>query len=145
MSDQVRDYNPRRVLVLIGGIAMSGLGEGDFLGIEPMADTVTSKVGADGEVARSVSTDARHTVTLTLQQTSPSNDILSGFAAVDRLTCGGASFPLLVQDLCGRTMFATDKAWISRVPNVTFGIETGEREWQITTGTPSVYLIGGNV
>ena len=101
-------------------------------------------MGLDGEVARSISTDGRHTVTLTLQQTSPSNDVLSGLAAVDKLTCGAGSFPLLIQDLCGRTMFATDKAWISRAPNVTFGRETVDREWTLRTGTPSVYTVGGN-
>lgn len=144
MSSAVRTYNPARVLVLVGGTPMEGLGEDTFISIEPSADLITAKVGADGEVARSIGTNRMHTVTLTLQQTSPSNDILSGLAATDLLTCGGAAFNLTVEDLCGRTMFFAATAWVSKQPNTTFGRETGEREWQMATGTPGIFTVGGN-
>ena len=143
-STEVRTYNPDRVTVIVGGAPMQGFGEDTFVEIAPLADIVTSKAGADGEVARSIGTDRRHTVTITLMQTSPSNDVLSGLAKADQLTCGGAAFPILVQDLCGRTMFMAASAWVSQMPTQTFGREVNERQWQITTGAPTINLVGGN-
>lgn len=144
MSTEVRTYNPDRIVLLVGGVQMQGYAEETFLELAPMADRVLSKSGADGEVARAINTDRRHTLTITLQQTSPSNDVLSGLAAADDLTCGGAAFPVLVQDLCGRTMFAAASAWVSKTPPVVFGREVQDRVWEITTGNPTAYFIGGN-
>lgn len=143
-STEVRTYNPDRIVLLVGGAQMQGYAEDQFVEIAPMSDRVVSKSGADGEVARAISTDRRHTVTITLQQTSPSNDILSGFAKADDLTCGGAAFPILVQDLCGRTMFAATSAWVSKAPSITFGREVSDRVWEITTGNPTIWFAGGN-
>jgi len=141
---EVRTYAPDRILVLVGGIPMNGYAEDTFVEIAPAADMVTSQSGADGEVARSLSTDRRCTITITLQQTSPANDVLSGWLATDQMT-GGTMFPVAVQDLRGRTMFAASQAWISRQPTVGFGREVGTREWQIQTGPPSVYFVGGSL
>ena len=143
-STEVRTYNPDRVVVIVGGVPMQGFGEDAFVEIAPMTDIVTSKAGADGEVARSISSDRRHTVSITLLQTSPSNDVLSGLAKADQLTCGGATFPMMVQDLCGRTMFMAASAWISQLPTQTFGREANERVWTITTGNPTINHVGGN-
>lgn len=145
MAGEVRTYNSARVLVLYGGVPLQGFAEGTFVEIAPMADRVTSKAGADGEVARSIVPDKRHTVTITLQQTSPSNDVLSASAHADELSGGGLPAPLLVQDLSGRTVFATDVAWVARAPSLTFSAESGEREWAFETGRPSVFFVGGNL
>ena len=144
MANESRVYNPARVLAIVGVVPLQGFGEDTFISIEPMSDSMTSKSGVDGEVSRSIGTDGRHLVTITLMQTSPSNDVLSGLVQVDRLTCGGASFPFKLEDLCGRTLFFAGTAWVKRRPNITFGREVSEREWQIETGTPTINIIGGN-
>lgn len=140
----VRTYSPDRVIVLINGIPMLGFGEDTFVEITPLADLSTMQVGADGEVARSISTNKCCTVALTLQQTSPSNDVLSGLIEVDALA-GGVLFPLTIQDLRGRTMFMVAQAWISKRPTLTFGREVSERVWEFSTGGPSVWIAGGNL
>ena len=145
MSGEVRTYNPARVLVLVAAIPMQGFSDGTFVEIAPMADRVSSKSGADGEVARSISSDKRHTVTITLQQTSPSNDVLSGMALADELSGGGLPVPIMVQDLSGRTLFAADRGWIRSVPSQAFGVEVNDREWVLETGKPAVNIIGGNL
>lgn len=144
MSTEARTYNSSRVLVVVGGIPLTGLAEDTFVEITPAAARVTASVGADGEIARSINPNRMHTVTITLQATSASNDALSGLAFVDESTDGGGVFPILIQDLSGRTMFAASQAWISSLPSITFGAEAGEREWTITTGRPSAFMIGGN-
>lgn len=140
----VRTYSPDRVVVLVNGVPMGGFGEDTFVEITPVADLSTMQVGADGEVARSISTNKCCTVAITLQQTSPSNDVLSTLIELDTLS-GGVLFPLTVQDLRGRTLFTVSQAWISKRPTLTFGRETTNRVWEISTGGPSVWIAGGNL
>ena len=145
MAGEVRSYNPARVLVLIGSVPMQGFADGSGVEIAPAAARVTSKAGMDGEVARSIGTDKRHTVTIRLQQTSPSNDVLSAMAAADELSGGGLPVPIMIQDLSGRSLFSADAGWVSQVPTQAFGVEVGEREWTLETGRPSVFIVGGNL
>lgn len=139
----VRTYNPSRVVIIMNGLPMSGFADGTFLNVTMAADGVVTQVGADGEIARAVNTDRRCTVTITLQQTSPSNAFLSGLFEMDTLTCGGTIGPILVQDLCGSTLFMAAQAWVVKPADMEFAKEVGTRAWQIETGAPSVYLVGG--
>lgn len=139
----VRTYAPDKILMLVGAVPMTGYAEDTFVEIAPNADLSSIQVGADGEVARSIGTNKTCTVTLTLQQTSPSNDVLSSLIEVDALT-GGQLFPLTVQDLLGRSIFVVSQAWISRRPNIAFGREAGTRAWTILTGAPSAWFSGGS-
>lgn len=140
----VRTYSPNQVIVLVSGVPMSGFADGTFVEVAPSADLSTMQVGADGEVARSISSNKTCTVTITLQQTSPSNDVLSGMIEIDSLT-GGVLFPVTVMDLRGRTMFAASQAWINQRPTLTFGQEVADRAWTLTTGAPSVWFAGGSI
>jgi hypothetical protein len=145
MASEVRTYASERVLLIVGGIPLTGLAEDTFVEIAPSADRVTAAVGADGEIARSISSNRMHTVTITLQATSPSNDVLSGFMMMDKVTGGGGVIPVMVSDLSGRTMFAASQAWITATPSVSFGGEAGTREWTLATGEPETFTIGGNL
>jgi len=140
----VKTYNPSRVVVVMNGFSISGFADGTFVNITMQNDGITSQVGADGEIARAISTDRRCTVTITLQQTSPANDFLSGMFSMDVLTCGGLLGPLLIQDLCGETIFQASKAWVVKPADVEFGKEIMTRDWQIETAPPSIYVVGGN-
>lgn len=140
----VHSYASDKVLVIISGIPMTGYGPDTFVSIEPSTDLSSMQVGADGEVARSVSTNKTCKITLTLQQTSASNDVLSGLMEVDALT-GGNVFPVTVQDLRGRTVFMAPQAWLSKRPTISFGAEVDVRTWELTTGAPAAYFLGGNV
>src|SRR3954464_1519238 len=106
MSGGVHTYNASRVVVIVAGFPVSGFADGTFVNITMVNDAITSQVGADGEIARAISTDRRCTVTLTLQQTSQTNDFLSTLFNIDMLSCGGRSGPILIQDLCGTTLFS---------------------------------------
>ena len=131
MSD-VRTYASDRVAVTFGVHSLKG-----------MADGITSQAGADGEVARSMSADKRCKVTVTLQQTSQSNTVLSALHDADIASGGGAPLPLLIKDLRGDTLFMASAAWIVKKPNSEFGKEAGSREWVFETAK-AVYSVGGN-
>lgn len=140
----VNTYDPKAVTVVVGGIPLSGFADDTFVEIEALADDVTSKSGADGEVGRALNSDSRHSVTITLMQTSKGNLTLTTLRALDRGTSGGAVFPVQVTDLSGLSLFMAAEAWIAKAPTQTYGIEVGDREWTIHTGAPSTNVIGGN-
>ncbi|MEH8009602.1 hypothetical protein, partial [Pseudomonas aeruginosa] len=68
MASVVNTYSPDKVVIIIGGFHMHGYGEDTFLNISYLTDGVVSRVGADGEIARAVSTNKMTRVTLTLGQ-----------------------------------------------------------------------------
>ncbi|MBB2918333.1 phage structural protein [Cupriavidus alkaliphilus] len=136
-------YDPARVNVTVAAATLSGFAEDSFISIEEIGDGVTSTSGADGEVARAMSSDRRCKVTIKLQQTSAGNDVLSSLLQADRLSGGGGIFPIAVTDLRGRTLFTSSEAWVVKLPPSEFGKEVGEREWEIQTGK-SIYFVGGN-
>lgn len=71
-----RIYDATEVTVLINGVFITGFAEGTFVNIEKDEDCITPSVGAQGSVAVAKINNGLHTVTLTLQQTSPSVTIL---------------------------------------------------------------------
>ena len=82
----VKTYSPDRVKLVVGVHSVTGYADGTFVSIEPLGDGITSQAGADGEVARVMSADKRVKITLTLQQTSRSNDVLNALLSIDHLS-----------------------------------------------------------
>lgn len=138
----VKTYAADEVTVLIGVHIASGFADGTFVQIEETSDGVTSVAGADGEVARSMGTDPRKKLTITLLQTSDTNDVLSALYNTDKIRKNG-TFPVTVKDLRGRTMFAASTAWITKSANVSLGKEVESREWTLET-SGGTFVVGGN-
>jgi len=124
----VRTYDPASVSVLIGGVPISGFADGTFISVERNNPKFQMVSGADGIVSRSKSNDKTGTMTLTLAQTSPSNDVLEGIAALDELSSTGI-VPVMVKDNSGRSVHFAGNAWIQQDPTAEFGKELSNREW----------------
>ena len=137
----VSTFDPKSVIVTIGGVAMSGYPDGTFLEIVADQQQFTKVTGADGKTTRVKSNNYGALVTLTLSQSSPSNDVLSGFLALDRATNAGV-VPILIKDLSGTTIFF-GTGWIRQFPDVTFANEISNRAWQIDMAEVEIF-IGGN-
>lgn len=142
MAD-VKTYASDKVAITYGAHSVKGLADGTFVSIEMMSDGITSKAGADGEVARSMSADHRCKVAITLMQTSASNTTFSAFYDADQVSGGALPLPLTITDLRGDTVFAASSAWIVKKANTEFGNEVGTREWTFETAA-AVYTAGGN-
>ena len=141
MANELQTYSPDRVKILVGPHIITGVADGTFIVIEQMTDGVTSEAGAYGDVARAMSLDPRHAITLTLQQTSKSNLVLTGLYEADRLSGGSGAVPVGVTDLRGTSLFA-GTGWIVKKANATFskGLET--KEWRIEA--IGLFTNGGN-
>lgn len=121
-------YDPSQVVVTWGPNLISGFAEGTFIAATRDEDGFFKKIGADGEVGRARNKNRGGSVTLTLLQTSLSNDTLSASQVADELT-GLGTFPLLVKDLLGNTLLTAPNAWVKKRADAEFGKEISDREW----------------
>ena len=139
----VRTYDPKLVILTVGGIPLSGYADGTFISIERSSETFTKISGADGFVSRAKSNDRSGALTVTLAQTSPANDILQAIARQDELTNTGV-VPVMCKDLSGRSTFFSANGWIQKPPTAEFSKEVSNREWVIDLADLDMNF-GGNL
>jgi hypothetical protein len=138
----VKTYAPNEIQINYAGYNLRGYADGSFIRIERRENTFSLAIGADGEAARSQSANASGSVSITLMQTSVSNDVLSKLQQLDEVT-GKAMAPLQVTDAKGRTVCFSQEAWVTKPANVEYGKETGNREWTLECGNLQMF-VGGN-
>lgn len=139
----LKTYDPSNVQIIMGGHAVTGYADGTFIDISPDEQRYNKTTGADGETSRSRTNNRAKTVTITLKQTSVSNDFFSGLAAADDLNNAGA-VPFAIKEIgTGRTLGFAQAAWIENDPNLTYSKDVEDRAWTIATSGMDL-LIGGN-
>ena len=138
-------YSASEVSLIFALIPIDGgRGEDEFVQIAKAGETFTYKAGVDGEGTRSESKENYFTVKVTLMQTSSGNAILSSIHAGDTTIPGGAGVaPILIRDKQGKSLFAASQAWIMKWPDLKYGKEVGQVEWEFGVHQPSMF-IGGN-
>lgn len=134
------DFNKN--LILVGGVRMQGFADGEGFTLELDDDLYSKTTGADGDVARARRHGRAGNAKITLMQSSPSNDILTGFAVADILNNAGV-VPLMVKDLLGTTAIFAAYAWVKKPPAVALGKEVTNREWMLDIANVELF-IGGN-
>jgi hypothetical protein len=135
-------YDPKQVAVIVAGVPMGGFADGSFVTVERTNDTFSKVSGADGIVSRAKSNDKSGMIKITLQQTSPSNDVLQGIALLDEVSNSGV-VPLIIQDFSGRSTFITAFGWVKKPPSSEFSKEVSNREWEFDCADLDI-KIGGN-
>lgn len=138
----VGTYNPKQVILTIGGIPISGYAEGTFINVERDEDSFSKYVGSDGEVSRARTNNNSGTLTLTLAQTSNSNLILSGILQEDELR-GDGIVPVIIKDASGQSVAFAAEGWIKKPASNEYSNEVGSREWTIDLAKVSIFT-GGN-
>jgi hypothetical protein len=133
MNPLVMTYDPKKVIITLGGVPITGYADGTFVQIDPNSETWTRKVGADGEVSRSLSNDNTHTIQITLKQTSLSNAYLRTVMNADKLT-GLGMLPLSFTDLSDMEIHFWPQAWVSTEPSTGRAKEETDVQWTIHTG-----------
>jgi hypothetical protein len=136
----VYTYAADAVKIIVGGVPMSGLADGTFVSISRDEQAYNKVTGADGTTSRAKTANRAGSITLTLQQTSPSNDVLSGFMIADEASDSGV---VLVKDTSGRTLHYASSAWVQQMPSQEFSKEIAEREWVLDCARIDSF-VGGN-
>ena len=138
----VRTYDFKKNKLILGGVPIQGYADGTGIVIERTEDMFTMVSGADGKVSRSKSNNFTGRLTITLKQTSSSNDFLSAIANLDEASNAGV-IPMLLQDFGGTTLATASAAWVVKKPNIELGKEITNREW-IFDLADLTELIGSN-
>ena len=137
-----KTYDPKFVSVIAGGIPLTGFPDGTFVSYTRDEDTYNKQIGADGVVSRSKTNNRSGVLTLTLQQTSQGNDVLTGFFNLDELSNSGV-FVIVIKDVLGTTILQ-GSAWIKKPADIVYSKEIEGREWTIDVSEESPLVIGGN-
>ncbi len=132
-------YDPNQVNVSCGGKIMSGWGDGTYIEAERDEDSYMKKIGVDGEVTRAKNNNLGGKVTLTLMQSSPSNDALSAFQQADQLS-GTGVFTFILNDSNGQTTVRAVDAWIKKPAKLVYAKEVQAWQWTIDIGTFEVLI-----
>jgi hypothetical protein len=138
----VKTYDPKLVSVIVGGKIMSGFADGTYVMVERNEAAYALKVGVDGEGTRAKSNNRSGKITITLMNSSKSNDDLSGFALADELSNGGV-VPCMVKDNGGTTLAACETGWVQKIANAELAKEANARTWVIETDSLNMF-VGGN-
>lgn len=137
----LKTYDPGLVVLTVGGVPIKGFADGTFITVERTNDMYSKVTGADGIVSRAKSQDKSGSITITLAQTSSSNDVLSAFAAQDELSNTGV-VPVNCKDLSGRSVYFTATAWVRKMPNSEYSKEVSDREWSLDCDELSMFVGG---
>lgn len=144
MADvKVRTYDPKKIIMTFGTIIITGYAEGTFVTIAGNGDKFEKSRGADGTVDRINKNNKDYAVTITIKQTSLTNDLLSAVLVADQELNTGV-LPITVKDLNGTTLFLATQAWIAKDPDDEYSDSLGNREWRIDTGIATKFT-GGNL
>lgn len=137
-------YDPAQVSIVAFGIPISGYADGTFVSVEQNEDSFSLSVGADGDACRAKTNNRSGRITLTLLQSSLSNDLLTAQHALDILSPNGDGIgPFLMKDNSGRSLYAAEKAWIVKPATSAFGRDVESREWIIESDN-LLQSVGGN-
>lgn len=138
----VKDFDPNQTSMIVGGKIISGFMDGTYINAERNEQAFNLKVGVTGEGARSKNNNRSGKYTITLMQSSASNDDLSAFALADEANSGGA-VPVLLKDGSGRTVSSAVTGWVQKLADVELNKEIVGRKWIIETDE-LILFVGGN-
>ena len=139
----VRTYDPKLIVMAFGGVLITGYAAGTFVQVARNGDSFEKVKGADGGVDRVNRNASDFAVTITIKQTSITNDLLSAIFEQDRLTNTG-KLPLTIKDLNGTALFSAPQAWIGKDPDDEYGESMSNRQWRFDTGIAAKFT-GGNI
>ena len=138
----IRTYDPKLTTVIFGPLQIQGFAE-EKISVSYSDDSFDLAIGCDGEATRVRKNNNSATITVTLQQSSPSNDSLSVISIADRGTNVGM-FPLTFVDGSGSTVAFAANAYIQKHPDLTYSNSNQTCQWVFITDNLGMFT-GGNV
>ena len=124
-------YSSRDVSVTWSGVALDGLAPDSFVTFSRNVDITDEEVGSDGKVAISRSPDKTGTCTLSFQQTSEANLVLSGVLAAQEGSPTFITGSLSIVDPSGSVVALLTNCHIKTAPETVLGnTATGQsKDW----------------
>jgi hypothetical protein len=125
----VLGYDPLKVILTFGGVAITGYADGAMIEVEKNEDNAKPYVGTQGDVAFAESADRTGKIKINLMQTSPSVKYLNDCA---KKKGDEASLPVSIVDMnTNGTNCSGTKARVIKESKVTYDKEVKEHEFEI--------------
>lgn len=122
-----------------------GFAEDQMVDVEQSQARFEMYTGGDDFNTRVFKNNSSGVVTLHIQQSSPSNDILSFLLENDLNTRDSSGlFSFLIKDNSGRSSYYAEEAYIANIPNAGHGTSMNLRDWTIHAPKMKSF-VGGNV
>lgn len=137
----LRTFDPKEVSVILGEYIIRGFSD-DMISVVRDNPAWEMVIGSDGESTRVKSNDRSGTITITLQQSSPSNDDLSTLALADELSNTGLR-PFYMKDSLGTSIYTATTCFVEQIPEAAYGKTASDRVWILKTDNLIAFL-GGN-
>ena len=138
-------FDPSQFNIVFGGVTMQGFSESTMAKFEFDSESMSDVAGVDGEVSRSKNMDRRAKLTVSLMQTSDTNDLLSAMYNAQRLATNGDDVAALrVEDLNGRLVISGPESWIMDTPKPSYGKTASEYEWVLRIANAEAFFGGSD-
>lgn len=124
---------------------IGGFSADSVVSIEYPDETWTETVGTDGRTTRTHRLDKTLRVTVHLDQTSVSNDVLSALMKYDEndLTGVGGIFTCTLADKSGRSYAYSSQCYVKRPQSQEFGSAVSTRDWVVVMAWADQNIGGG--
>lgn len=131
-----KNYASNEVSLSLAGRDLNeGRASDEFATIAWNSELYTTKVGADGMVVRAKSNDFTAKVTLKMLRSSPVHRTLTALYLLSRDSTNGDDMGVFqARDRNDGLEYKSEKSWVSKHPDLSFGAEAGEVSWEITCG-----------
>lgn len=143
-------FAPNDVTIIISqastGVShtVSGFAADSIVSVERDSEAFAMHTGADNTATRIYLPNTSGKITISLAQTSNSNDVLTWLYNHDLSVLNAKGlFSITVKDNSGRTSFYSVESYIGMIPHAAFGTSMQNREWVIH-GRDLQMNLGGN-
>lgn len=125
----VLTYDPLKVNLIVGDVAIVGFAEGSMIEVERNEDAIYPYVGTKGEVSIAESADKTGTIKVVLKQTSPSVGYLNTLA---KQKGDDSFFPVSIVNMNTNGQSASGtKCRVKKMASESYDKEITEREFEI--------------
>ncbi len=138
-------YKPSEVVLSVCEYVLPGLTD---ISVDWSSEKFSVIKGIRGKHTRVKTLDTSCTITISVSQTSVTNDVLSSIVSKDGSVEGEeqalANLSIFLKDAEGKTSFASDECFISQFPSIYFNDSLQDRQWIIHCLSTYDVVVGSN-
>lgn len=137
-------WDPTRFSIAFGSINAVGFGDGTFIKAMRNEPTFSVRVGADGNVTRVRNANRTGRFEITLQASSPTNDLMQAQAVLDEQSGGGVNATFVKDSNTKNVKAQGANSWIVGYPDLERAKEAGDLTWITETDIMDLSQGGNN-
>ena len=137
----LKTYDSSQVTLTVGVTGILGFEKGTGIKVSFEDNQFSVVKDNRGNTIRSKLNSTDALIEINLTQDSSSNDLLSNYAEVDRVTSAG-TFPVMLKDNNGTSLLQSTSAWVEERPDMNFALELGVNVWVIRAINIGVFIGG---